>query len=214
MAGRSVGSGTGAPVPGLKMARLSRILKGPMTRPLIPSLSAPVVRYGLMAGGVVILAGVAGFAALSAGDGGAPRRTGPALAIAVVAPVEPGIEPGTPMDVGALSTGFDRAALDRAEQERAAIQADATLSAVDGWAGDGWSPDDPPRMPAPTPVSRRLSPMEAYEAVVARARISNRGDDEGRAARWAARAAGTDTPDDRPGSGPVAYTDVIKYSSE
>jgi hypothetical protein len=205
-----------------------------MTHPLIPSLSSPVVRYGLLAGAVVILAGVAGFAALSGSKESIQRRTGPALEIAVVSPVEPEIQPGDTMEVGALSTGFDRAALDRAEQERAAIRADATLSPVDAWLDGVWSPDDAPRMPAPTPASHRLSPMEAYDAVVARGRRmagrtegpdgawprrSRDGADQERAnqeraARWAARAEGTDTGDDRPGTGPVAYTDVIKYSSE
>lgn len=200
-----------------------------MTHPLIQSLSRPAVRHGLMAGGVVALACIGGFAALAGGKSDTPRGPGPALSIAVVAPVEPEFQPGDTMEVGALSTGFDRAALDRAEQERAAMRADATLSPVDAWADEIWGPAPVPRMPAPTPATHRLSPMEAYDAVVARGRRLMERDDapegawtgrhhdraaEERAAQWAARAAGADTGDDRPGTGPVAYMDVVKYSSE
>ncbi|WP_396594445.1 hypothetical protein [Brevundimonas sp. R86498] len=200
-----------------------------MTHPLIQSLSQPAVRHGLMASGAVVLVCIGGFAALAGGAEDTPRRSGPALAIAVVAPVEPEIDPGAPMEVGILSTGFEKAALDRAAQERAEMRADASLSATDAWAGEVWSPDGTPRMPSPTPVTHRLSPMEAYDAVVAQGRRwigRNDGPDEAwpgrrrdraaeeRAARWAARADGRDTGDSHPGTGPVAYTDVIKYSSE
>jgi hypothetical protein len=129
------------------------------------------------------------------------------------------------MEVGELSTGFDQAALDRAAQDRAEARADATLSPVDAWPGGIWGPDDSPRMPAPTSVADRLSPMQAYEEATARrgradrpggASIDRRRDRvaEERAALWAARAAGRETADDSTATGPVAYNDVIRSSSE
>ena len=63
---------------------------------------------------LVIAAGLAVTTFALAGRGApATPATGPELAIAIVPPVEPDIQPGDVMDVGALNDGFDRAALQR-----------------------------------------------------------------------------------------------------
>ena len=72
--------------------------------------------------GAIVVAGVALTAARLAPLPDADRPTdGPLVRIALVAPTEPDIEPGAGMDVGDLTTGFDRAALARAEASRGAF---------------------------------------------------------------------------------------------
>lgn len=221
-------AGTAALAPGLDMAK-------PFMEPcrIMPSslpsfLSRPAVRYGLLAGAVVSVAVVVAVAAVAGGNGRGSdmsRRMGPGLAIAVVPPVEPTVDPGSTMEVGDLRTGFDKAALDRAAREQAEARADATLSPIDDWLGGVWEAYDGPSMPAPTAVADRRAPMQAYEDATARRANPDRPDGawtnprrdriaQERAALWAARAAGRETDDVNVTPGPVAYNDVIRYSSE
>lgn len=71
-------------------------------------------RHRVAIAGLVVVGGLAVTTfALAGRDAPAARATGPELAIAIVPPVEPDIQPGDVMDVGALNDGFDRAALQR-----------------------------------------------------------------------------------------------------
>ena len=110
-------------------------------------LSRTDVRLGLAA---VAMVGVIGAGAFMLGGSEAGRSFGRGLAIAVVPPVEHEVLPGETMEVGALSDGFDRAALERI----AAPPFDDTLPPP-AWIGDESLGDAPPRMPMPmpTPVS-------------------------------------------------------------
>lgn len=78
-----------------------------MAHPILDRLSEPKVRWWI-AGGVGVLAIALGGIALS-GRGGsdAEASDGSRLNIAVVAPVEPAVQPGEVMDVGRLNDGFD-----------------------------------------------------------------------------------------------------------
>ncbi|HEX8472289.1 MAG TPA: hypothetical protein VF633_14350 [Brevundimonas sp.] len=74
---------------------------------ILDYISQPKVRW-VMAGVVVVAAVGLGGLALSGRDGGEARAGGGAeLSVAVVAPVEPDVEPGGVMDVGELNNGFD-----------------------------------------------------------------------------------------------------------
>lgn len=108
-------------------------------------LSRTDVRLGLVALAVV---GCIGAGAFTLGGSETGRALGRTLSIAVVAPVEPEVDPGGTMEVGALSDGFDRAALDRVAE----APMDDTLPPP-AWIGDESLGD---RMPMPTPVSATL----------------------------------------------------------
>lgn len=191
-----------------------------MTHPLIQFLLRPSVGYGLLAAAAVTVALAGVLLVLPRNSAPEPRRSAPPLVVALAAPVEPDVEPGATMEVGALNTGFDRTALERAT----AIDAEAGLSGVVP-AGLEAGPDEAPRMPRPTPVARDPTPMQAYRAVVEGGRRTDELDDGSsafgfdrprpdfaaeRAARWAARDARATAAD----AGPVAYLDVLKPSSE
>lgn len=109
-------------------------------------LSRTDVRLGVTAalGAAVLIGG----AAFMAGGSETVRPLGPGLDIALVAPVEPVIDPGETMEVGALSDGFDRAMLDRAAQS----PVDEFWMPEPAWIGDDVWGDEVPRMPMPTPV--------------------------------------------------------------
>lgn len=108
-------------------------------------LSRTDVRLGLAA---VAMVGVVGTGAFMLGGSETTRSFGPGLAIAVVPAVEPDVIPGETMEVGALSDGFDRAALDRVAEP----PLDDTLPPA-AWVGDETLGDPTPRMPMPTVVS-------------------------------------------------------------
>lgn len=108
-------------------------------------LSRADVRLGL---GAVVMVGVIGTGAFLLGDSEAVRPLGRTLNIAVVAPVEPVVEPGGTMDVGQLNDSFDRAVLERVAEP----PMDDTLPPP-AWIGDASLGDAVPRMPMPTPVS-------------------------------------------------------------
>ena len=81
-----------------------------MPHPILDHLS----RHRVAVAGLVIAGGLAVTTfALAGRDAPADPATGPELAIAIVPPVEPDIQPGDVMDVGALNDAFDRAALQR-----------------------------------------------------------------------------------------------------
>jgi hypothetical protein len=74
---------------------------------ILDYFSQPKVRW-VMAGVVVMAAvGLGGLALSGHGGGEARAGGGPELSVAVVAPVEPNVEPGGIMDVGELNNGFD-----------------------------------------------------------------------------------------------------------
>lgn len=108
-------------------------------------LSRTDVRLGL---GALALAGLIGAGAFILGGSETGPSFGGGLAIAVVPPVEPEVLPGETMEVGALSDGFDRAALERVAER----PLDDTLPPP-AWIGDESLGDSTPRMPMPTPVS-------------------------------------------------------------
>ena len=108
-------------------------------------MSRTDVRLGLVALAAVGLIGVGAF---SLGGSDATQPLGRMLNIAVVPPVEPVVEPGGTMEVGALNDGFDRAALERVAE----APFDDTLPPP-AWIGDETLGDPAPRMPMPTPVS-------------------------------------------------------------
>ena len=68
------------------------------------------VRLGLVC---AFGAAALGLGAFVLGTAGTDRPLGQPLAIAVVAPIEPEVSPGSTMDVGALNDSFDKAALER-----------------------------------------------------------------------------------------------------
>lgn len=176
------------------------------------------LRYGLTAGGVVAVAGTLAFAAFSLGGERTDRPGGPLMAISLVAPTEPEVDPGSTMEVGQLNDGFDRAALER----RPDLEDDAYLP-PDAYVGEVWVE----RMPMPTPVDIG-SPMEAYRAVVDRGSVRDALNDGSRnfgfdaprrdfaaerEARWAAREAAV-AAQAGPQDGAVPYSEAVKYSSE
>lgn len=73
---------------------------------MLDYLSQPTARW-IMAGLVVVAALGLGGLALSGRGGEDARASGSELTLAVVAPVEPDVEPGGVMDVGQLTNGFD-----------------------------------------------------------------------------------------------------------
>lgn len=74
---------------------------------MLDYLSQPKVRW-IMAGVVVVAAlGLGGLALSGRGGEDAHAGGGPELTLAVVAPVEPDVQPGDVMDVGQLNNGFD-----------------------------------------------------------------------------------------------------------
>jgi hypothetical protein len=78
-----------------------------MAHPILDRLSEPKVRWWI-AGGVVVLAlALGGFALAGRGGADAEADDGSRLNIAVVAPIEPAVQPGEVMDVGRLNDGFD-----------------------------------------------------------------------------------------------------------
>lgn len=108
-------------------------------------LSRTDIRLGL---GSLALAGLIGAVAFILGGSETASTFGRGLAIAVVPAIEPEVLPGETMEVGALSDGFDRAALERV----ADLPLDDTLPPP-AWVGDESLGDPTPRMPMPTPVS-------------------------------------------------------------
>ncbi len=107
--------------------------------------------------GAVALVSLGAFA-LNGGKGVSPRAAGPALDIAVVAPVEPEIQPGERMEVGALVDEFDANAIpkpvsaDEADYagedyylEQPAYTDDAPPPRVRRYASDGYGGDQYPR---------------------------------------------------------------------
>lgn len=190
-----------------------------MTQPVTSPTQRRALRYGLTAGGVIAVAGVLAFTAFSMGGERATGPGGPLMAISLVAPVEPEVDPGATMDVGALNDGFDRAALERQPIE------DDTYLPPDAYVGEAWVE----RMPMPTPVDMG-SPMEAYRAVVDRGSVRDALNDGSRnfgfdaprrdyaaerEARWAARDAAAAPASTQAGNeGAVPYSEAVKYSSE
>jgi len=122
-------------------------------------LSRTDVRLGLAA---VAMVGVIGAGAFMLGGSETGRALGRTLSIAVVPPVEREVLPGETMEVGALSDGFDRAALDRPAEPSIY---DGFLP-PDAYVGD----EGVPRMPMPTAVGQQ-TPMQAYQHVIDQARI-------------------------------------------
>ncbi len=114
---------------------------------MVHPLSRPEVLRGLAVVAAVAVVAL-GAGALGRNDPAATRALGQGLAIAVVAPVEPEVEPGGTMDVGALNDGFDRAVLDR----RAEAPAYDALPEP-AWIGDESLGEDRPREPMPMPVN-------------------------------------------------------------
>lgn len=74
--------------------------------------------------------------------------SGPALSIAVVAPVEPLVLAGDVLEVGRLTDGFDREALDRS---RAAAETGFDQPLPDAYVGEDWPPLPLPVRAAPPP---------------------------------------------------------------
>lgn len=193
-----------------------------MTHPLIQSLSQPWVRIGLGATAVAAIVALVGLGAVAAGGETSLRSTGPGLAVTVVPPVEPVVDPGTRMDVGALRDGFDRAALERAEVT------DDTWTPPEAYAGVDPETDGVVRMPRPTPVEEDGMAMRLYRSMVDREPRRDALQDGSRsfgfdrprqdfaaerAARWAAREAGTRQPIADP-DGAVPYYEVIRSAAE
>ncbi len=187
-----------------------------MTHPLVQFLSRPGVRVGLGASAVVATVAFVSLGAFTAG-GSAGGVHGPGLNISIVAPVEPDVEPGSTMEVGALTDGFDRASLER----RAELEdyGDLPLDAYAGGGDDAWTSDAvylPPRqMPAARqPEPQPTPPVDAL-ADGSRAFGFDRpqpdyaAQREQRMSRLNAPAGQTTET-----SQPVAYTEAIKYSSE
>lgn len=110
---------------------------------MIQTLSRPEVRLGMIVFAAVTVVALVAGAVLRGGPEGA-RMPGRELAIAVVAPVEPEVEPGGTMDVGALNDGFDRAALER----RTEVPPYDALPEP-AWVGDETLGDDLSRKPVP-----------------------------------------------------------------
>ncbi len=190
-----------------------------MTPPVTTPPARRVLPISLAAGGVIAVAGALAFVAFNAGDGRPLVPGGPHLSIAVVPPVERDVEPGSTMDVGDLSDGFDRAALERQPPPE-----DDTYLPPDAYVGEAWVE----RMPMPRPVEAIGSPMEAYRAVVDRGSVRDALNDGSRsfgfdaprrdfaaerAERWAQREAGA-TPASAADDGAVPYSEAVKYSSE
>ncbi len=187
-----------------------------MTHPFVQFLSRPRVRIGLGASAVIATVAFVSLGAFAAG-GEAGGLRGPGLNIAVVPPVERDFDPGSTMEVGALSDGFDRAAL-----ERRAEMDDYGDLPLDAYAGDVWSPDEMEARIRPMPVSNESGSVPDAQ--------TSRGDalaDGSRAfgfdrpqpdyaAERAQRLARLDAASSpRPTqTGPVAYTDVVQSSSE
>ncbi len=188
-----------------------------MTHPFVQFLSRPQVRIGLGASAVIATVAFVSLGAFAAG-GEAGGLRGPGLNIAVVPPVERDFDPGSTMEVGALSDGFDRAALERrAERDE---YGDLPL---DAYAGDVWPADQ---------MDGRLQPATVSDdsGSVLDERTSTRDalDDGSRsfgfdrpqpnyAAERAQRLARLDAAAPAARStqtGPVAYTDVVQSSSE
>lgn len=142
-------------------------------------LSRNDVRLGLAV--ALVLVGVIGAAAFMLGGTETSRALGRTLSIAVVAPTEPEVLPGETMEVGALSDGFDRAALDRPAEPS---PYDGYLP-PDAYAGDVGVP----RMPMPTPVQHTT--LGADPQVVEPVRVEMRPVDP---LADGSRAFGFDTP--------------------
>jgi hypothetical protein len=193
-----------------------------MTQSLIQLLAHPRVRIGLGATAVAAVVAVVGLGAFATGGETAPRARGPRLAVTVVPPVEPVVDPGATMDVGELRDGFDRAAL-----ERRAEVIDDTWFPPDAYVGADPEPQFV-RMPMPTPVVEDGMAMRIYRSMVDRVPGRDalqdgsrnfgfdrpRRDFEGeRAARLAARAAAERGPIADP-DGAIPYYEVIRSASE
>lgn len=148
-----------------------------MTHPM----SRTDVRLGLAAAAVVGVIGLIGAGGFMLGGSETSRALGRTLSIAVVPPVEREVLPGETMEVGALSDGFDRAALDRPAEP----SIDDGYLPPDAYVGE----EGLPRMPMPTPV--RQTPMEAYRHVVDQLRIEAKPADP---LADGSRAFGFDTP--------------------
>ena len=74
---------------------------------------------------------------------------GPRMAISLVPPREPDVQPGSVLEVGALSDGFDRAVLERSAQP----VDDPTWLPPEAYVGPGSPAQTPALMPAPKPVA-------------------------------------------------------------
>ncbi len=100
---------------------------------------------------LVIAGGLAGVALttpalLSLGGQASPAGSrGPSLDIAVVAPVEPEIQPGSTMDVGALVDGFDKEALKTSSNQSGSEDYEGVYpgSSDDPYARDEQKPANP-----------------------------------------------------------------------
>lgn len=104
-------------------------------------------KWAAAVGGIALLASSLGVAAwVFAPRDGVDPLSGPRMAIALVAPREPDIQPGSVLEVGDLSDGFDRAVLERAS---ASID-DPTFLPPEAYVGPAL---ELPRMPLPTPVA-------------------------------------------------------------
>lgn len=115
-----------------------------------PSAKTVGISLAVIVAAVVIV----GVGALALSRPEAVRPLGRVLSIAVVAPVEPEVQPGETMEVGALNDGFDRAALERIALDGAAEPAtDETYLPPDAYVGETWVPPEVPQMPRPTPVA-------------------------------------------------------------
>ncbi|CAN5292943.1 hypothetical protein BH10PSE2_BH10PSE2_22420 [soil metagenome] len=112
----------------------------PGRHPLLDRLSQP--RSLMVVAGVVVLAGVAAATfAFGRGDHRAGPAGGAQMQLALVAPVEPTVQPGERMEVGALSDGFDGKMPPPPPREDEPWM-DQPAYVETGWGSDG-NADDP-----------------------------------------------------------------------
>jgi hypothetical protein len=166
--------------------------------------------------------------AFAGGDEATGRQSGPRLAVAVVPPVERAVDPGTAMDVGDLTDGFDRAALERQSETL-----DDTDLPPEAYVGEDWRMAGVERMPMPRPLEdkgladrthRPVGDREEGESAPVMDALADGSRSFGfdqprpdfaaeRASRWTAREAETLWPGTR-NDGPRPYSEAVRPSPE
>ena len=199
-----------------------------MVHPVLQFLSRHRIGVGLGASAVAALAGMIALVAFAGGGEATGRRSGPRLAVAVVPPVERAVDPGTAMDVGDLTDGFDRTALER--QPETLDDADLPPEA---YVGEDWRLAGIERMPMPGHLEdsgladrtrRPVGDRDGGERAPVMDALADGSRSFGfdrprrdfaaeRASRWAAREAESPRPEDR-NDGPRPYSEVVEQSSE